>query len=489
MDVSSLQQVLSAIHGLKIACIGDLMIDRYVYGDVARISPEAPIPVLARRSETVMMGAVGNVARNVAALSGEALLCAPVGDDASGQELAQLVAHEPGVSGCLVTQKGRPTTVKVRFVAGGQQLLRVDTEHAGAIDAEAEAALIQALKAAIKDAQLVVLSDYAKGALSSAVVAEAREAAARAGIALVVDPKGRSLAKYGPVDLIKPNAGELSQAVEMPVGTDAEVEAALAAALAVCEAKALLVTRAAQGMSLAVRGQPVRHFRGKTRQVFDVSGAGDTGLAALGLAMAAGVEMGAAVEFSILASGVVVGKAGTATVTPAELMEAELTSHMAPAEDKIATPEELALTVARWRAEGLTVGFTNGCFDILHRGHVAYLAQARSWCDRLIVGLNTDRSVSALKGPSRPVNDLESRALVLAGLSHVDMVVPFDEDTPMALIEVARPDVLIKGADYSEDGVVGGDFVKTYGGRVRLAALVDGYSTTAAIARFKKDAP
>ncbi len=489
MDVSSLQHVLAAISGLKIACVGDLMIDRYVYGEVTRISPEAPIPVLARSSETVMLGAVGNVARNVAALSGQAILCAPVGDDASGHELTTLVGIASGVTGKLVTQPGRPTTVKVRFVAGGQQLLRVDSETSAAIDNAAESALIQSIQTAVSGAKLVVLSDYAKGALSPAVIAATRDAAAKAGIALVVDPKGRSLAKYGPVDLIKPNAGELSLAVDMPVGTDAEVEAALKAALGVCQSKALLVTRAAQGMSLAVRGQPVRHFRGKKREVFDVSGAGDTGLAALGLAMAAGIEIGAAVEFAILASGIVVGKAGTATVTPADLIEAELTSHMASAEDKIATPEDLVRIIAAWRAEGLTVGFTNGCFDILHRGHVAYLAQARSWCDRLIVGLNTDRSVSALKGPSRPVNDLESRALVLAGLSHVDMVVPFDENTPIGLIEAIRPDVLIKGADYSEDGVVGGDFVKSYGGRVRLANLVDGYSTTAAIARFKKDAP
>jgi D-beta-D-heptose 7-phosphate kinase/D-beta-D-heptose 1-phosphate adenosyltransferase len=389
----------------------------------------------------------------------------------------------------MVADATRPTTTKTRYMGGQHQIVRVDREQGAPVSRATEERLIAIIHDLVDECGALMVSDYAKGALSPAVIAATREAAAKAGIALVVDPKGRSLAKYGPVDLIKPNGGELSLAVDMPVGTDAEVEAALNAALEVCEAKALLVTRAAQGMSLAVRGQPVRHFRGKKREVFDVSGAGDTGLAALGLAMAAGIEIGAAVEFAILASGVVVGKAGTATVTPADLIEAELTSHMAPAEDKIATPDDLVRMVAAWRAEGLTVGFTNGCFDILHRGHVAYLAQARSWCDRLIVGLNTDRSVSALKGPSRPVNDLESRALVLAGLSHVDMVVPFDEDTPIGLIEAARPDVLIKGADYSEDGVVGGDFVKSYGGRVRLANLVDGYSTTAAIARFKKDAP
>ncbi len=488
MDLSSLQAQLAAISGRKIVCIGDLMIDRYVYGEVARISPEAPIPVLAKTAETVMLGAVGNVARNVAALGGQAVLCAAMGDDAAGDELTALVEAEPGVVGHLVRQVGRQTTVKVRFVASGQQLLRVDAETASAITPETEQGLIAALGEAIADCGAVVLSDYAKGTITPAVIAAAQAAATKVGVPLIVDPKGRSFAKYGPVDLIKPNAGELSLAVDMPVYTDAQVEAALQAALASCEAKAILVTRAAQGMSLAVRGQSVLHFGAKPREVFDVSGAGDTGLAALGLALAAKVDLPSAIELAILASGVVVEKAGTATASPADLIAAELSAHMAPTEAKIVTPEAMAQIVEGWRAAGLKVGFTNGCFDILHRGHVAYLAQSRSWCDRLIVGLNTDRSIRALKGPDRPINDLESRALVLAGLAHVDLVVPFDEDTPLNLIATARPDVLIKGADYTEETVVGGDLVKAYGGQVRLAALVDGYSTTAAIARFKKDA-
>jgi D-beta-D-heptose 7-phosphate kinase/D-beta-D-heptose 1-phosphate adenosyltransferase len=222
--------------------------------------------------------------------------------------------------------------------------------------------------------------------------------------------------------------------------------------------------------------------------VFDVSGAGDTTLAALGLALAAGAAVEDAIAFAQLASGVAVGKVGTATVSPEELVEAVISAHMAPAEAKVATPQRMVEEVARWRAKGLRVGFTNGCFDILHKGHVAYLAQARAWCDRLIVGLNSDESVRTLKGEGRPVNDLESRALVLAGLGSVDLVAPFEEDTPVKLIEAARPDVLIKGADYTEDEVVGGDLVKSWGGEVRLAPIVEGYSTTAAIARMSRKA-
>jgi D-beta-D-heptose 7-phosphate kinase/D-beta-D-heptose 1-phosphate adenosyltransferase len=307
-----------------------------------------------------------------------------------------------------------------------------------------------------------------------------------AGLPIVVDPKGRDFARYGEVAVIKPNAAELAGAVNLPTRTDAEVDAALAAALAACEAQAIVVTRAAQGMSALVRGGTPRHFRARPREVFDVSGAGDTALAALGLALGSGAELDEAIALAILASGVAVEKVGTAVVTPEELIDAELGAHSAPMHAKIATLDRLRDETARWRARGLKVGFTNGCFDILHRGHVAYLAQARSWCDRLVVGLNSDASVQRLKGDGRPVNDLEARAIVLAGLAGVDLVAPFDEDTPIRLIEAARPDVLIKGADYTVDKVVGADLVQSWGGEVRLADFVDGWSTTAAIAKMKQ---
>jgi D-beta-D-heptose 7-phosphate kinase/D-beta-D-heptose 1-phosphate adenosyltransferase len=334
-----------------------------------------------------------------------------------------------------------------------------------------------------------LLSDYAKGAVTPAVIEACLRAARAAGARLIVDAKARSLVKYGAVDLIKPNALELHALTGLPTDTDAEVEAALLAVLGDCAAKAVLVTRGAKGMSLAERGKPVRHVRGVPRRVFDVSGAGDTGLAALGLALAAGVELIEAVEFAVLASGVAVTKIGTAVVTPAELIQAEQAAHLTPAEAKIAGLPRVAQEAARWRAEGLRVGFTNGCFDVLHRGHVAYLAQARAWCDRLVVGLNSDRSIRALKGKGRPINDQESRALVLAGLSSVDLLAVFDEETPIDLIKAARPDVLIKGADYSLATVVGADFVQSYGGEVRLADIVPGFSTTAAIARMQGSKP
>ncbi len=486
MNLSSLQPLLQAVQGLRIVCVGDLMVDRYVYGEVARVSPEAPIPVLLKRSEQTMLGGMGNVARNVAGLGGHAALVGVVGDDASAAEVLSLIGANAGLESNLVTAPGRPTTVKTRYVAAGQQLLRLDAEDSRAMEADVEAMLVRAIEHAARDAKAILLSDYAKGAVTPPVIEACLRAARASGAILIVDAKARSLAKYGAADLIKPNALELSVLTGLPMETDEEVETALAAVLDDCAAKAVLVTRGAKGMSLGVRGEPVRHIRGVPRRVFDVSGAGDTGLAALGLALAADTAMAEAAAFAVLASGVAVTKVGTAVVTPAEMIDEELAAHIGPAEAKIVTLEQAAAEAERWRVQGLKVGFTNGCFDILHRGHVAYLAQARTWCDRLVVGLNSDDSVRALKGEGRPVNDLESRALVLAGLGPVDLVAPFAEATPIDLIRAIRPDVLIKGADYSVEAVVGADVVQAYGGQVRLADIVQGYSTTAAIARMTR---
>lgn len=485
MDLSALQHLLERVPGKRVLCVGDLMVDRFVYGEVTRVSPEAPIPVLARSRELVMLGGAGNVARNVAALGGSVALVGLIGGDAEGHEAQRLVGEEAGVEGYLVTDSSRPTTLKTRFVSAGQQLLRVDMEESRPVGADCEHRLVRTIRDAAEGAGVILLSDYGKGVVTDAVIAACHDAA-RAGAKVVVDSKARSFARYGDIDLVKPNAAELAHATDLPTGTDAEIEAALARALELWATRSVLVTRAAKGVSLAIRGEPVRHLPTVAREVFDASGAGDTTLAALGLALAAGASFDEAIAFAQLAAGVAVGKAGTATVSPEELVEATISAHLAPAEAKVATAQRLADEVARWRAKGLRIGFTNGCFDILHKGHVAYLSQAKSWCDRLIVGLNSDGSVRALKGEGRPVNDLESRALVLAGLGSVDLVVPFDEATPVKLIEAARPDVLIKGADYSEDEVVGGDLVKSWGGEVRLAQIVEGYSTTAAIARMAK---
>ena len=488
MDLAGLQQLLQRVAGARVVAIGDLMVDRFVYGGVSRISAEAPIPVMARSSENVMLGAAGNVARNVAALGGEVALVGVIGKDGAGREAKDLIAAEPRIEGYLITDIERPTTIKTRFVSAGQQLLRVDEETTRPIAGDIERQVVRTIHDAARGAGAILLSDYGKGLVTPAVIEAVLAAAAAEGAALIVDSKARSFLRYGAADIIKPNAAELAFATDLPTETDAEVEVALARALELCSGRAVLVTRAAKGMSLAVRGEPVRHFRRPPPEVYDTSGAGDTTLASAGAALSAGAPQHEAIEFALLASSVVVQKSGTATVSPDELVEAEVLGVVAPAEAKIATPERMAREAARWREHGLKVGFTNGCFDILHRGHIAYLAQAREWCDRLIVGLNTDRSVRALKGDGRPVNDLESRALVLAGLRSVDLVTTFDDETPLKLIEAARPDVLIKGSDYSLDGVVGRDVVEAWGGEVRLADFVEGHSTSATIEKLARRA-
>ncbi|HZZ35115.1 MAG TPA: D-glycero-beta-D-manno-heptose 1-phosphate adenylyltransferase [Caulobacteraceae bacterium] len=488
MDLSALQQLLTAVRGVRVAAVGDLMVDRFVYGEVSRVSAEAPIPILARQRESVMLGAAGNVARNVAALGGLAALIGVVGGDGPAHEALSLIGEEEGIEGFLVTDPDRPTTVKTRFVSSGQQLLRVDLEEVAPLAGEVERRLLRTIRDAAAGAGAILLSDYGKGLATPAVIAACLEAAETAGAVLIVDSKARSFARYGEAAIVKPNAAELAYTTDMPTETDEEVEAALEKALSLNHCGAILVTRSAKGMSLARRGEPVRHFRRAPPEVFDTSGAGDTALAALGLALGAGATIEDAIDFALLASSVVVEKAGTATASPDELVEAELKAHQAPAEAKIATADRMGREVARWRERGLKVGFTNGCFDIIHPGHIGYLAQARAWCDRLIVGLNTDRSVRALKGAGRPVNDLESRALVLAGLASVDLVVPFDEDTPVELIKAARPDVLVKGADYTREGVVGHEIVEAYGGEVKLAPLAEGHSTTATIRRLSESA-
>jgi D-beta-D-heptose 7-phosphate kinase / D-beta-D-heptose 1-phosphate adenosyltransferase len=480
MDIAALQARLSAMAGAPVLVVGDVMVDRFVYGAVARVSAEAPVPVLARAQESVMLGAAGNVARNLAVLGGEPALIGVIGSDMAAEEARALAAGE--MAAHFVTDPERPTTTKIRFISGGQQLLRVDDEVVRPIDSQVEDAVV-AQVAAAAGAKAILLSDYGKGVVTPRVIAACLAAARAAGAPLIVDSKARHFGHYGEADVVKPNAAELAFATDLPTGTDAEVEAALAAALARWPCRAILVTRAAQGMSLAVRGAPVRHFRRPPPEVFDTAGAGDTALAALGLALAGGADLEEAVEIALLASSVVVEKAGVAAVSADELLEAELAAHREPTEAKIVTHEGMLRQVARWRERGLKVGFTNGCFDILHPGHVAYLTQAKGWCDRLIVAVNSDASVGRAKGPERPVNPLEARALVLAGLACVDLVTAFDEDTPAALIAAARPDLLVKGGDYTPETVVGADLVRGWGGEVKIAAFVEGHSTTATLAK------
>lgn len=483
--MDDLAEMLERIRGRRILCVGDVMLDRFVYGEVARISPEAPIPILKIAEERTMLGAAGNVARNVTALGGEAVLVGVIGDDPSSHELARLLESETAIEPDLITVRGRATTVKVRYQAAGQQLLRVDSEDASPCGDKAEDLVLASCFAALDECDAVLLSDYAKGSLTPKIAVSLADAAQAQGKVVIADPKGRDFTRYGAVDILKPNAKELADATGMPVNTDREVEAACRRGLHLWPAKAVLVTRSAKGMAYVRRDGPAVYMPARAREVFDVSGAGDTSLAALGLAMACGADPAEALAFAIAASGVAVGKRGTAVVTPKEILALEHAGRSrAPRPAGAVNWADAKAAVSAWRADGLRVGFTNGCFDILHPGHVSLLTQAKARCDRLVVGLNADASVRRLKGAKRPVNTEDARAAVLAALEAVDLVVVFEHDTPLELIQALRPDLLVKGADYAIDQVVGADFVASYGGETYLADLKEGFSTTATVNRM-----
>jgi D-beta-D-heptose 7-phosphate kinase/D-beta-D-heptose 1-phosphate adenosyltransferase len=477
--------LVAGFPGVRVLCLGDLMVDRYVYGRAQRISAEAPIPIITHQSERVMLGGVGTVARNVAALRGKARIVAVVGDDDGGREVARLIAAEPNLETGLVVVPTRRTTVKVRYLARGQQLLRVDREDVHPLEDPAASRLIEAVEAALGDADVMLLSDYAKGCLGERLLRRVIGAGRAAGKPVLADPKSEDFSRYDGVSLLKPNAGELGLASGIACDDDASTIAAARRILEASTIGAVLVTRSELGMTLVARGEPPRHFREPGREVYDVSGAGDTALAVLGLAAGAGGALADAVTLANKACGIVVAKLGTAVVYASELMHALQAAEFQTAGVKVVPLLAAVDKVTRWRAAGLRIGFTNGCFDLIHAGHVSLLSQAKESCDRLVVGLNSDDSVRRLKGEGRPINAEAARAIVLASLQAVDAVVLFDEDTPMNLIDALRPEVLIKGADYTEDQVVGADFVKSYGGRVHLARLAPEASTTGTINRIR----
>lgn len=477
---------------ISVLCVGDLMLDRYVYSDMERISPEAPVPVLLMRHTREMLGGAGNVASNVASLGGRAVLIGMLGRDASGDCLRRILAHLPGVVASCIDTNDRPTICKTRFIAANQQVVRADEESLQPLTAAEEAALLEAVRSWIGRVGAVVLSDYGKGMLNAATIAAVTGAARAAGVPVFVDPKSPDFSHYRGATCITPNLKELAAASGEAVGDEAGVVRAARRVLAQAGAGAILATRSEKGMVLVEAGGEVHSVPARAREVFDVSGAGDTVIATMALCHAAGRPLSQAMYVANAAASVVVSKLGTATATMAEVMRELDAQEYEPgtaATSGVQKLERVRDLVRHWKEQGLVVGFTNGCFDVLHPGHVALLARARGECDRLVVALNTDASVRRLKGPTRPVNTLDARAEVMAAVRYVDCVVAFDGDTPLELIRELLPNVLVKGADYTVDRVVGADLVQAAGGRVVLADLVSGQSTTATITRMQTTEP
>jgi len=481
--------LLQAIARQTVLCVGDLMRDEFVYGEVSRISPEAPAPVIAvQRSETNIGGA-GNVARNIAAIGARCIFVGLIGDDDTGRSLEAELASESRIEPVLVRDPARPTTRKVRFVSEhfSSHMLRADWEIAAPASGEIEQRLLDAILPQLPRADIVLLSDYAKGVLTARVIRETIDAANKLGKRVIVDPKSANFAIYRGASLLTPNRKEFSAATRSAAETDDEIAAAAQDAMALVECGAMLVTKSEHGMTLVPRGGEPIHVPALPVKVRDVSGAGDTVAAVLAVVLASGAGWATAMRAASAAAAVAVSKNGTAVVTPAELRRKILPHASLAAEEKIiGNAAELDVRLKEWRREGLRVGFTNGCFDILHPGHVKVLTAARGACDRLIVGLNSDASVRRLKGESRPVQDERARAEVLAALEAVDLVAIFEEDTPLELIRRIEPSVLVKGGDYTREQVVGHDLVTDKGGEVLLVDVLPGFSTTSLVAKARE---
>jgi D-beta-D-heptose 7-phosphate kinase/D-beta-D-heptose 1-phosphate adenosyltransferase len=463
---------------LRVLVAGDAMLDEYWFGDTARISPEAPVPVVSARAAEQRPGGAANVALNVAALGARSVLAAVVGQDDRGERLTRAL-EQRGVRCELLRSPTLPTIHKLRVLARSQQLLRIDAEQSLQSCAAEFAALFTKL---LPQADAVILSDYAKGTLGR--VAELVAAARAASIPVLIDPKGNDFARYRGAYALTPNRGEF-EAVVGRCSDEGDLLRKGEALRAELELELLLVTRGEQGMTLFEEGAEPLTLPTQAREVFDVTGAGDTVIALLGAGVAAGLTAANAAALANLGAGIVVGKIGVATASRSELARA-LHAQGSGGRGLVDLPELVAL-VAEAKSRGERVVFTNGCFDILHAGHVSYLEEAKSCGDRLIVAVNDDESVRRLKGAARPVNSLADRMAVLAGLASVDWVVPFSEDTPAELIAKILPDVLVKGGDYRVEQIAGGETVLKNGGEVRVLGFKPGRSTTALIDALRRE--
>jgi D-beta-D-heptose 7-phosphate kinase/D-beta-D-heptose 1-phosphate adenosyltransferase len=469
----------------RVAVLGDVMLDEYLSGSVERISPEAPIPVVACTSRKTNPGGAANVAANLARLGAAASIIAIAGEDEAATQLRGALATMGVDAAHLIAIPGRPTTRKLRVVSAGQQIVRVDFEETGALAGADIARIGRAVDSALSACDALVVSDYNKGACHAEVLRQAITAARARGIPVLCDPKGRDYAKYAGASIITPNRREAGEATGQELAGDAAVEAAAYALRDKLGLEACLVTLGPDGMLLAEEEGP-RKAEAFTQAVADVTGAGDSVIAALALAKACGLSYWEAALFANAVAAVAVSRHGSVAVELDEVVSRYGAAADIPSSGKIMTRAQAAVRAAELRREGRRITFTNGCFDVLHAGHVDNLEACAGFGSFLVVGLNDDDSVRRLKGPGRPVNSVEARARVLAAMSAVDCVVVFAEDTPEQLIREIRPDVLAKGADYQSKLVVGRDIVESYGGRVELVGLAPGYSSTDLINKLKR---
>lgn len=463
----------------KILVVGDLMIDHYLWGSCERISPEAPVQVVDIAKETTVLGGAGNVINNLNALGAEVSVSSVIGDDDNGLELIEMLRSINVDSSKLIVQKSRKTSKKSRIIAVSQQILRYDKESKSEIESESVKKIIYSMSGEMASYDAVILSDYGKGVLTHELCQGVISLAKENGVKILVDPKGSDFSKYKGAYLLTPNKKEAILATNIDIKDDESLKEALLKLKKEVDLDISLITLSEDG--IATYDKEVKKFPTVAKEVFDVTGAGDTVIASIAFALSAGKTIEETASFANLAAGVVVGKIGSATVTLDEIEEYEASLHKSTSDAHIKSFEDIAQIVNRCKASGKKVVFTNGCFDILHVGHVKYLQKAKSFGDILIVGLNSDESVSRLKGPSRPINITQDRAYILAALEAVDFVVPFEEDTPYNLIKMIKPNTLVKGGDYKGKNVIGTEFAS----ELKLVDFVNGKSTTKTIQKIE----
>lgn len=482
------ETLLTHFASRRILVVGDLMLDRFSYGSVSRISPEAPAAVISLNRVEEAIGGAGNVARNIDSLGAHCDVVGLVGTDDAAAAIRRHLEEMPNVETHLIDTPERITTLKSRFVADlhNTHLLRADVEDTSPISGQLQADLIRTTTALLPRVDAVLLSDYGKGLLTDEVINQIIKAAKKAGKTVVVDPKGRDYQRYAGADFLTPNLGELGHAVGAPVDTEEHQLAAAHRLIEITSSEGILVTRGEHGVLVVpASGEPMS-FTATTRRVVDVSGAGDTLVAGFTLALSSGASMTNAARLANYAAGIAVSKHGTACVYPQEIGAVLLSRPDFHIRSKVFTDiSTLRQTTAKWSEDGLVVGFTNGCFDIIHEGHVEILTEARSHCDRLVVAINSDASVRGLKGPTRPVQSERARIRVMAALAFVDAVILFDTETPLELITELKPNVLIKGADYKLEEVVGRSVVEENGGRIVLVPMVSNSSTTRIVEKMQ----
>lgn len=492
LTTTRLTELFDRLRGRRVAVIGDLMLDRYLHGGVQRISPEAPIPVVRVESESARPGGAANVAWNLLRLGAAPSLVGLCGADAHAATL-KATLREFGIPAAgVIAARERATVVKTRVIARQQQLIRIDRETPApqlALSRAAENRLIAAARRALKNAEAVVISDYVKGTLTARLIAAVLADAKRRRLPVLVDSKDNRVEQYRGADWIKPNRNEAARVVGFELRTDADFARAAAIFFERTGARVVAITRSSKGISLFQRaGKAIRRYDCPTHalEVADVTGAGDTAMAVMALMAAIGAPPHETIDLANLASGVTVSHMGSHAPTPREILDLFAQHTVTDEGHKLVSRAEAARLVKQYRAQGKKIAFTNGCFDIFHAGHVQTLQHARSQGDLLIVAINSDASVRRQgKAPDRPLVEQFARAMVLASLSCVDHVIIYDEDTPIPLLKLLRPDILIKGGDYTKKQVVGWQIVESYGGRVVVAPMVDGYSTTRLVAKIR----